>query len=150
MKHENMKQTLLAIHKASRELEENFLKRMGGKPVSPTEIQGWLDLKADKKRVDIIDEIKVDKPEIENYLDLMSKQNRQFIALIAILLEYLQLTIPKGSIAENASISKRSVILKRMFNLFQSVNICQDFHESMIKSLNFSKKTENIPLKQTS
>ena len=49
-------------------------------------------------------------------------QNKQLIWLIGILIEYLQITIPSGNIFENVPTSKKANILKRAYNLFQTVN----------------------------
>jgi len=114
--------------------------KIGGKPINPVELNNTLSLKADNRRLDLFDDIKVDKAELEGYSNIMIKQNKQFIALIGILIEYLQLTIPKASIAENASLSKSSSILKRMFSLFQSVNNVQDIqHDSPNKIYHLNK-----------
>lgn len=93
-------------------------------------------LKADVKRIEILDELKLDKVEIDIFQDMLIHLNKQFIGLIALLIEYLQLTIPKGSIAENASTTKRGNILKRVYNLFQAVLNSEDvFLKGMVIKL---------------
>ena len=121
------KQTLKAIIKAAKEVEENIINIMGGKPLSPSEIEELISIKADKTRVEDLDDMKADKVEFENYKSILSHNNGQMINLLAILIEHLQLTIPKGSIAENTSTTKRGNILKRMYNLFQNVNNNEEY-----------------------
>ena len=116
----------MSIQKSAKELEERIIERLGGKPIDPIELQSRLALKADKRRVELLDELKLDKVEIDTFQDMLIHLNKQFIGLIALLIEYLQLTIPKGSIAENASTSKRGNILKRVYNLFQAVHNSED------------------------
>ena len=53
---------------------------------------------------------------------MINVQNKQLIWLIGIMIEYLQLTVPNGSIFENVPTSKKANILKRVYNLFQAVN----------------------------
>lgn len=113
---------MIATSKVSKDLENSIIERLGGKPIDIIELNNRLSLKADRKRLDLIDEIKVDKVEIENYTGMFIHNNKQMINLLGILIEYLQLTVPKGSIADNAPTTKRGNILKRMYNLFQAVN----------------------------
>lgn len=123
------KQTLKSISTASKEVEQNILKNLGGKPLSPEEVLELLSTKAETSKIELLDGIKADKIDLENYKYVFTHNNNQMINLIAILIEYLQLTIPKGSIAENVSTSKRGNILKRMYHLFQKVNNNGDLYQ---------------------
>ncbi|CAI2360509.1 unnamed protein product [Moneuplotes crassus] len=135
-----IKENLSLLDKSSKDVEKRIINHLGGKPYSTYEIQEMLSHKADKTKMIFLDDLKADKVELENCKYVFSHNNSQMINLVAILIEYLQLTIPKSNIAENTSVSRKGNILKRMYNLFQNINKNEDVYNQRMGKIS---KTED-------
>ena len=125
------KQTYISMTKAANNVKNEIIEKLGGRPIDHIELQERLSLKADKRFVEQLDDFKIDKAEVENYNDMISAQNKYTTQLLGILIEYFQLTVPKGSIGENVPSTKRGDILKRTYNLFQAVNSKSDIYQKL-------------------
>lgn len=129
------------MNKAADKVKKEIFTRLGGRPIDPIELQDRLALKADRRQVDIIDDMKLDRVEVENYNQMIAEQNKHIIQIIAILIEYFKLTVPKGTIGENISSDRRGNLLKRTFTLFQSVNTKDEALRTLVEKRGSSSKT---------
>ena len=100
-------------------MQEAIYDKFGRMLVDPIELQNRQSLRLINKNLDLFDDLKLDKVEVEGLQDMVHLQNKQLIWLIGILIEYLQITIPSGNIFENVPTSKKANIKKKLIIYFK-------------------------------